>query len=186
MPSSRRAKIRQLDVGDDHAEQVDLHHRPGPQQLGEPEHLGHPPGNAAEPERQQDVGRAQQPGQRHHGRGQQHQHGERPHALLVQAPDAGKERARVGIAFEFEGQEREGVGDHEQDQRGERQQQGVLDAVPPLPVQRRAAAAATGGATLGQRAHVLHRATLVTGDHAAREPGGASSFTCVSGAHALS
>ena len=96
---------------------------------------------------------------------------ERPHALLVQAPDAGQERARVGIALELEGQEREGVGDHEQNQRGERQQQGVLDAVPPLPVQRRAAAGAAGGAALGQRAHVLHRPALVTGDHRHRTGG---------------
>jgi hypothetical protein len=42
-------EIGQLHVGDDHAEQVDLHHRPGPEQLGGPEHRGDLPRHAAEP-----------------------------------------------------------------------------------------------------------------------------------------
>ena len=85
----------------------------------------------------------------------------------------------LGAALELEGQEREGVGDHEQDQRGERQQQGVLDAVPPLPVERRAAAGAAGGAALGQRPHVLHRAALVTGDQRHRTGGGVVHGQCL-------
>jgi hypothetical protein len=69
------------------------------------------------------------------------------------------------MALELEGQEREGVGDHEQDQRRQHQQQAVLDAVPPLPVEHGTAAAAASGAALGQRAHALDRPALVTGDH---------------------
>ncbi len=162
-PELQLGQIGQLDVGDDDAEQEDLHHRPGVHDLGRPKHPGEAPGPTPEAQGQQDVGGRQQLGERYQDRGAEHECRERPHAVLVELDHAGRQRAGGGPALELEGQEREAVGDHEQDQRGQRQHQGAIDAVDLASIEHRAAPRAARGAPFGQWPQMVHEAAVVAG-----------------------
>ena len=76
--------------------------------------------------------------------------GQLPHPLLIKGDDAGGQVGGPDLAAQLQGQEGEAVGDQEQDQAGEGQRQGALQALRPVTVQRGATAPAAQDRPGGQ------------------------------------
>ncbi len=143
-------EVRQLHVGDQHAEHEDFHHRPGMHDLDDPEEASQTPHPEAIANRNQHC-----QGPEHFGQGNEdgdgkYQQGQRPQALVQKLQDAGDQRADLLASFELEGHEGIDVGNREQHEARDTESDGVIDPAVRPAVEASATAWAFGRAALGQ------------------------------------
>ena len=120
----------QLRVGDEHAEQIDLDHRPGPQMLGPGEHRAQVARRArpcaGRPARRCCTSTFSQ---RRADGGEQHHRAELPHAMLLQPERAGEQVGHVVRPARLTDSSGVPAADDQQDQRGEVERQRHADRV---------------------------------------------------------
>jgi len=152
-PQGQRSQVTQFHIGDQDAQQEDLHHRPGTGDLRPAEHQGSVWWLPAQVKRQQHVGHHREFENRQRHAGQEDDDGQAPEAVVVEDQHTRDQRAHLLAALDAETHEGEAVGQHEQNEGGEGQHQRPFDAVGAGAVE---AGATPGAARGGSGRQFLH------------------------------
>ena len=172
MPISIRAISVEPDAGDEHAQQVDLDHRPGPQPFLPREQAADEGRRAAQVERQQHRDHGERARQGGGEGGDQDDGREGPHAALFQVVRPGEQVGEVGLAGGADRQQRHAGAEAQQQEGGEVKRQRQAERVSRGVAQHGVAAQAHGAGGGRQGRQHLQLAAIVALPQARRGDGG--------------
>jgi hypothetical protein len=120
--------------------------------------------HASQRQWQQQIRYARHLKHRHQDRREEHETGERPHAIAIEDAHRAEERCLHKVAVNRQANDRKRIGDGKEHHRRERAREGPIQAIGPIPIQFRATSRTTRDTVATQRRLALQQVAFMAGD----------------------